>query len=156
MNYLNAKLAQLTDELFVATQRAKLAWKAGTTDGSYSTSIGDMRVSIEKIVGGDGLPAVAVLLCNREGRLVQRYTDHDLTDNVPETGEHRSFWELLAELHEMARWSAEGVFELIDNLMGVLAPPLVEEDMSKNTGERDEFGWSGRALSPRVHNAGLR
>ena len=155
MNYLTAKLAQLTDELFVATQHNKLPWKRGVADQSFSTQIGDMRVSLEKDVGNDGLPAVAVLLCNREGRLVQRYTDHDLSDHVPETDDHRTFWELLTELHEMARWSAEGVFELIDNLMEVLSPPGAERD--EEAGHDDASGWGPRSISPRIHHqAGLR
>ena len=155
MNALTSKLAQLTDELFVATQRNKLAWTRGPSEHSFACQIGGMRVCLEKDVGGDGLPAVAVLLCNGEGRLVQRFTDHDLSDHVPESEEHRSFWELLAELHEMARWSAEGVFELIDNLMGVLAPPRDINDEPEKS--EDDYSWGGRPITPRIHyQSGLR
>lgn len=121
MTYLTDKLSKLTEELFAVTRRGSLAWQAGSAEGVFIADIGTLRVAIEQFVGADGLPAVAVLLSNQDGRVVQRYTDADLSDHVPDDDAHRSYWEQLAELYEMARWSAEGVFALIDDLLGNLS-----------------------------------
>ena len=158
MTYLTGKLAQLTEELFGVTQRGKMAWQAAEAEGRYVTQIRDLSITVEKITGADGLPGIALLIRNREGRMVQKFTDHDLADHSPESEEHRNFWDMLTELHEMARWSAEGVFEVIEDLMEALAPEpgLLVAEEPERTGPYSDYGWAGRAVSTRVNPAGLR
>lgn len=156
MTYLTGKLARLTEELFGATQRDALAWKAGTADHSYCTHIRDMEIQIEKIVGADGLPGIAITLGNRDGKPVQRFTDHDLVDHVPESEEHRNFWDMLTELHEMARWSAEGVFQVIDDLMAGLVPEEPLLTVEPPPGDVFEYGWVNSRATSRMGAAALR
>lgn len=155
MTYLTGKLAQLTEEIFGVTRRGKLEWRSSDTQGRFLAQIRELTISIEKITGADGLPGIAIVITNRDGHPVQRFTDHDLTEHSPEGEEHRNFWDMLTELHEMARWSSEGVFEVIEDLMEALAPEP-ELNVEEESGEDrfTEFGWSGRAISPRI--AGLR
>jgi len=142
MSYLTGKLAELTEGIFSVTQRGDLSWTMGDADGCFKAQIGDLTVILEKITGGDGMPAVALLMCNRAGRLVQRFSDAELSDHDPQETEHRTFWELLGELYEMARWSAEGLFDLIDSAMETLSPPEAEEDNKSRPAHDEEYGWS--------------
>ena len=158
MSYLSGKLAQLTDELFAVSQRGELGWREGDSADSFVTQVRDLRVSIEKLVGTDNLPAIAIALWNHENKLVQRYTDADLSEHSPENEDYRTFWDLLNELHQIARWSSEGIFEIIDDLLEGLAP-LSSQTMAieSPTAEReaDEYEWSGRAISPRIQKASV-
>lgn len=159
MIYLTAKLAELTDELFAVTRHGALRWELGEGEGRYLARVGTLEVRLHPVTGRDGLPGLAIELVNAQGRIVQRYSDHDLSDHEPRDDEHRTYWDVLTELHELARWSAEGILELIDTLMHGLQPaeipasdvPRIDADL-----HRVELGWSGHAETRRLTRVGMR
>lgn len=159
MIYLSARLAELTDELFVATRRGMLCWDFGSGDGVFCARIGEVEVRLRPVTGKDGLPGLSVDLVNSEGRVVQSYSEHDLIDHEPQDDDHRTYWDVLSDLHEMARWSAEGILDLIERMMDGLKPdipPAPQNAPEAGFLQGLEPDWTDQAPSRRTIGPALR
>jgi hypothetical protein len=117
MTILKEKLAAVVEMLFRMTSDGRLRWAPGKGRDCFTVTLNGSRIDCVLGNGEDRLPAVHIVLHDAKGKVVQRFDDNFLEGLEPHDESHPDYWHLMSALHDLARWTSEGVAAVIDGLL---------------------------------------
>lgn len=114
---VSAKQASLVAKLYTLTKNKKLRWEVEEWNERLQTSLSGMEIVL-KSIEYESTPYEVIEIYKGES-LVQSFNDGNL-QGIPQVGAFDSHWEIMVQLHEMAKRQASGVEEDLDALLSSL------------------------------------
>jgi hypothetical protein len=119
------KQRRLVELLYKKTQQGELEWSEGIAKDSYQVSLSSNTISIRPVPNREVEEVLdyEISLTNSQGKVVDTFTDVEIGKLLGEGEMRKKFYEGFAELFEMARRTASGSEQVLNEILSELDDP---------------------------------
>jgi hypothetical protein len=111
------KYANLVEKVYEKTVDGAISWTEESA-GTFSSKIGAYNIYIYK--GGEFDSDVIFSLSNEENTIVDKFSDVDLADAIPQNTTFSAYYSLMLDLYKMADRDATGAEKVLDGVLSEL------------------------------------
>jgi len=113
------KLAELAYKLHQMTIKGKVAWQETVAAGVYQASFSNysLQISLESSESLQGAKDIRISVFGDDGNEIESFIDEDINQWISDFGDFRSGYHMMHETYEIARRSALGTEQAIDQIL---------------------------------------
>lgn len=122
------KYKALVARLLNGTKANTVSWDVDMFRGDIFTHQGGYKIVIGSGEDGEGAPFISIEVKDARGRVIDSFTDNDLSKGIWLVDGYANSWLAMSELLHMARREAYGADEALDDILKALDDSKHEDE----------------------------